>query len=131
MEAEKEFERIKSKYKPLIELCNDDVEIIKDIHFLINTLDIMNKNAKINKTKFNSLYGNMVTNSDSIFDKYNPKAKIKNLIKSLEKQQEENRKELDKGIKYLSDNMVEAAKNKISINMSIREYLQELLEERN
>lgn len=62
---------------------------------------------------------------------YISKDKIKNLIKSLEKQQEENRKELDKGIKYLSDNMVEAAKNKIAINMSIREYLEELLKERN
>lgn len=49
MEAEKEFERIKSKYKSLIETGKYDSELLKDINFLINIVDTMNKRAKMNK----------------------------------------------------------------------------------
>lgn len=61
---------------------------------------------------------------------YISKDKIKNIIKQLEKEQEQNRKELERGIDYLSNTMTESASKKIGINLSIREYLQELLEER-
>ena len=53
--------------------------------------------------------------------------KIKEKIEELEKEQEQNRKELASGIDYLSNKTIDAASNKIVINMSIREYLQDLL----
>lgn len=129
MDAEKEFERIKSKYKPLIETWKEDCELLKDINFLINTLDTMNKRAKMNKSKFNSLYGKMFAEgyTQIKFEKYIPETKIKNIIKELEQEQEQNRKELARGIDYLSNEMIESVSKKIEINMSIREYLQELL----
>lgn len=70
MDAEKEFERIKSKYKPLIETWKEDCEILKDIDFLINTLDTMNKRAKINsyKSRFNVLYGKTYYNDTDSFN---------------------------------------------------------------
>lgn len=64
-------------------------------------------------------------------DEFISKDKIKEIIKQLEKEQEQNKKELTRGIDYLSNVMIEAASKKIRINLSIREYLQELLEERN
>lgn len=129
--VEKEFERIKNKYKPLIETWKEDCEVLKDIDFLINILDTMNKRAKMNKVKFNSLYGKMVAGgyTQIKFEKYIPESKIKSIIKELEKEQEQNRKELARGIDYLSNEMIESASKKIGINLSIREYLQLLIKE--
>lgn len=59
---------------------------------------------------------------------YIPKSKVREKIEELEKEQEQNRKELDRGLDYLSNEMINSASKKIGINMSIREYLQELLE---
>ena len=59
---------------------------------------------------------------------YIPKSKVREKIEELEKEQEQNRKELDRGLNYLSNEMINSASKKIGINMSIREYLQELLE---
>lgn len=64
-----------------------------------------------------------------ISEKYILKDKIRNLIFQLELEQEQNSKELHRAIDYLSSNMVESASKKIAINLSIREYLQELLKE--
>jgi hypothetical protein len=59
---------------------------------------------------------------------YISKDKIKERIKQLEKKQEQNSKELARGIDYLSKEMIEASSKKIEINLSIRKYLQKLLE---
>lgn len=54
---------------------------------------------------------------------------IKNKIVELELMQDENVKELNKGIDYLSREMINAASDKIKINMSVRDYLQNILKE--
>ena len=54
---------------------------------------------------------------------------IKNKIVELELMQDENVEELNKGIDYLSREMINAASDKIKINMSIKAYLQEILKE--
>lgn len=87
MDAEKEFERIKSKYKPLIETWNGDCEVLKDIDFLINTLDTMNKRAKINsyKSRFNDTdsfnitrgYGRFMYAMDKLFNEISKSDKSK------------------------------------------------------
>lgn len=75
---------------------------------------------------------------ETIDNKYNqeerdeetiPRYKIREKIKELEKQNEENKIELAKGIDMLSSNIIEKAKNNIVINMSLRDILKELLEE--
>lgn len=123
MDAEKEFERIKSKYKPLIETWNRDCELLDDINFLINTLDTMNKRTKMVAGWYTGGYTQIK------FEKYIPESKIKNIINQLEKEQEQNRKELARGIDYLSNEIIESASKKIGINLSIREYLQLLIKE--
>lgn len=60
---------------------------------------------------------------------YISKDKIREKIKELEQKQEDNKKELSKGIDLLSNNIINEASNKISINMTVREILLELLEE--
>ena len=54
---------------------------------------------------------------------------IKNRIVELELMQDENLNELNKGIDYLSREMINAASDKIKINMSVKAYLIGILEE--
>ena len=58
---------------------------------------------------------------------YIKKDKILKIIKLLEKEQEENRKNLSLGIELLSKNIIDKFSNKIIINFEIRKYLENIL----
>ena len=88
-------------------------------------LDLYNKEKEKNNSIESQRLRDMCYKNDG---NYISKDKIKEKIKQLEKEQEQNSKELARGIDYLSKEMIEASSKKIEINLSIRKYLQELLE---
>lgn len=58
---------------------------------------------------------------------YISKDKIRKIIQELEKEQEENRKNLSIGIELLSNKIIDKFSDKIIINFRIREYLENIL----
>lgn len=62
---------------------------------------------------------------------YIDKDKIREKIKELKKQQEENRNEFSKGIDCLNLKLIDDVSTKICINFSVRSILEGILEENN
>lgn len=130
-----EFERIKHLYEEYKTLPNEDIEKLFEI---IRLLDLKNK-WKLNKFKeleeesaFNkTLYENKKRDYlklQAFYEKdYIRKDKIVKIIKELEKEQEENRRNLSLGIELLSNTIIDKFSDKIMINLGIREYLENIL----
>ena len=91
-------------------------EDVKDLIYLVDVLE------KRNKQCMNSLYGFQATEHIS-------KARIRKMILELEEQQEENRILFHRAIDSLNNYKIDKYADRISVNMTVREYLQELLKE--
>lgn len=113
--AEDRFEEIKKKFeesnKYMLTVSYDD---IKDLIYLVDIL------GKRNKIYLNSLYGFCASD-------YISKSRIKKKILELEEQQKENRKLLYYAVDRLNQSEIDKYCNRIEVNYSIREYLQEIL----
>lgn len=128
-----EFERIKELYDKNKILSSEDIEILFEIIRMLDyrvkqqnewykNLEEKNKQKDIITNLYKTMY-------NDIEKDYIRKDKIREIIKQLEKEQEENRRNLSLGIELLSNTIIDKFSNKIMINLGIREYLENIIKE--
>ena len=88
-----------------------------DILYLFKLID------NLYNHKFNFLYGIMTSD-------YLKKDKIRVKIEELEKENEQNGKDLERAINFLNFNKIDIVSEKIFINMCIKDTLKSLLDEK-
>lgn len=133
-----EFERIKRLYDKYKTLPSEDIErlfeIIRMLDYRVKQQNEWYKNLE-EKSEFNkALYENKKRDYlklQAFYENdYIRKDEILKIIKQLEKEQEENRRNLSLGIELLSNTIIDKFSNKIMINLGIREYLENILKEK-
>lgn len=124
----KEIEDLKFKYQARKDRTKKEIEKLKEKNKKIEEINYrVNKNLLETAEEIVKLkkdYSDMLLQENVI-----SKDKIKAIIEDLEKEQEDNRKSLYDAVNNLCFKEIDKISDRISVNMTVREILQSLLEE--
>ena len=101
---------------------------IKDNHKIYVDLDLYNKEKEKNKLLIEGKFREVAGKNSYIKDNYVSKDEIREKIKELEKEQENNRSDLKYAIDTFNFKKIDKISDMIVINMYLRDFLQSLLE---